>query len=166
MFASSPQQQGSIIFAATLSSVFGSFAIAGLENFMLGQLRLPLLSVRRGCGSLGCLLQSGSMVGFGLSRNQSQAIVAYSLHNLFQCATVDAGVLQNYIDVGAEDCGSLIALGNTFANCIGPVTTALGVYLRQRTGGWMALIQVMAGYQVLAALANLRYCGVERPDRR
>ena len=29
MFASTPSQQGSIIFAATLSSVFGSFAIAG-----------------------------------------------------------------------------------------------------------------------------------------
>ena len=48
--------------------------------------------------------------------------------------TVDAGVLQNYIDVGAEDCGALIALGNTFANLAGPVTTALGVYLRARTG--------------------------------
>ena len=54
--------------------------------------------------------------------------------NLFQCMTVDAGVLQNYIDVGAEDCGALIALGNTFANLAGPVTTALGVYLRARTG--------------------------------
>ena len=93
----------------------------------------------------------------GLARTPSQAIVAYSLHNLFQCATVDAGVLQNYIDVGAEDCGSLIALGNTFANCAGPVTTALGVWLRQRTGGWMALLWAMAGWQVVAALANWRY---------
>ena len=50
-------------------------------------------------GFLRCVLQSGSMVGFGLARSPGQAIVAYSLHNLFQCATVDAGVLQNYIDV-------------------------------------------------------------------
>ena len=35
MFASSPQQQGNIIFAATLSSVIGSFAVAGFENLML-----------------------------------------------------------------------------------------------------------------------------------
>lgn len=35
MFAASPQQQGNIIFAATLASVLGSFAVAGFENLML-----------------------------------------------------------------------------------------------------------------------------------
>lgn len=35
MFAASPQQQGNIIFAATLASVVGSFAVAGFENLML-----------------------------------------------------------------------------------------------------------------------------------
>jgi len=63
-------------------------------------------------------------------------------------------VLQNYIDVGAEDCGSLIALGNTFANLAGPITTALGVYLRRRTGGWMALLY--------ASLAVYMPCGRTR----
>lgn len=32
-------------------------------------------------------------------------------------------------------------------------------------GGWMALMYAMAGWQVFAALANWRYCGVSRPDR-
>jgi MFS family permease len=35
MFAANPQQQGNIIFAATLASVIGSFAVAGFENLML-----------------------------------------------------------------------------------------------------------------------------------
>lgn len=74
-------------------------------------------------------------------------------------------MLQNYIDVGAEDCGSLIALGNTFANLAGPVTTSLGVILRRKTGGWMALLYVMASWQVFAAFTNWKFCGVTRPDR-
>ena len=123
MFAASPQQQGNIIFAATLASVIGSFAVAGLENLMLvrqllpshmllrrppcavrpwvshmftscgrgvlqGRIGLSLLSVRRGCGSFGCILQSSCMLGFGMARSPPQAILAYSLHNLFQCVTV------------------------------------------------------------------------------
>ena len=82
-----------------------------------------------------------------------------------QSNQVDSGVLQNYIDVGAEDCGSLIALGNTFANLAGPVTTALGVFLRRKTGGWMALLYVMASWQFFAAFANWFFCGITRPDR-
>ena len=115
-------------------------------------------------------------------------MVAFCADNLFQCMTVDAGALQNYIDVGAEDCGALISLGNTFANLAGPVTTALGVYLRARTGcasnigdrdcsetggayasalgrGWSALLYAMASWQFLAAIANWQFCGVTRPDR-
>ena len=49
---------------------------------------MSLLSVRRGCGSIGCMLQSSCMLGFGMSRSPLQAILAYSLHNLFQCVTV------------------------------------------------------------------------------
>ena len=37
----------------------------------------------------------------------------------------EGGCFQNYIDVGAEDCGSLIALGNTFANLGAPPTERL-----------------------------------------
>ena len=79
MFDSSPTQQGTIIFAATLSSVIGSFAIAGLENLMLSTMGLSLLSVRKINGSLGCVLQSSSMLLFGASRSPTQAIATYSL---------------------------------------------------------------------------------------
>ena len=41
MFAASPQQQGNIIFAATLASVIGSFAVAGFENLLLVRQLLP-----------------------------------------------------------------------------------------------------------------------------
>ena len=79
MFDSSPTQQGTIIFGATLSSVIGSFAIAGLENLMLSTMGLSLLSVRKINGSLGCVLQSSSMLLFGASRSPTQAIATYSL---------------------------------------------------------------------------------------
>ena len=41
MFGANPQQQGNIIFAATLASVVGSFAVAGFENLMLVRQLLP-----------------------------------------------------------------------------------------------------------------------------
>ena len=108
MFASSPAEIGRYIFAATLSSVFGSFAVAWLESALLQ--RFSLLAVRTSCSSVGCVGQAATMLAFGCAKTPAQAVLAYVAHNLAQCVTVDAGLLQNYIDVGGVDCGALIAV--------------------------------------------------------
>ena len=69
-----------------------------------------ITAVRTSCSSVGCVGQAATMLAFGCAKTPAQAVLAYAAHNLAQCVTVDAGLLQNYIDVGGVDCGALIAV--------------------------------------------------------
>jgi sugar phosphate permease len=144
-----PIVAGSLLAASQVVNIPASFLCGIIETWML-HCKYDVLTVRKAMTIGGSLVETASVLVYGLVSSPIAATIAYAAMNAGLQAH-QSGAWALMYETGGKDVATLSSVSNTLGNTTGILVPFMGVWLRSRFNSWFPHILFAVALKMIAA---------------